>query len=137
MALPNLWQKKREESKSQKCKSKADVQKKSKCVNYKEKVKVHKRRVRQERSSKSSPQDMVSGHTGTPKSRKTSLRMKKVKKGDFCFKHLFQGTFWENSILKTNKIIFYWLSFETSMNNCPYSQNCSHSSKGQEYLKIF
>ena len=49
--------KKREESKSQKDKSQ--------CANYKEKVKVHKRRVRQERDGKSSPQDIVSDRTGT------------------------------------------------------------------------
>ena len=47
----------------------------------KEKTKVHKRRVRQERNGKSSPQDMVSGCTGTPKSRKASLKIKKSKRG--------------------------------------------------------
>ena len=41
-----------------------------------------KRKVRHKRSGKSFPQDMISGRTGTPKSRKkTSLRMKKFKRG--------------------------------------------------------
>ena len=99
MALSNPRQKK-EENKSQKCKSKANMQKKKGNVrSTKEKAKVRKRRVCQEMSGKSSPQDILSGHTGTLKSRKTFLRMKKSK-GDFCLKHLFQETFWQNSILK-------------------------------------
>ena len=73
--------------------------KKNKSQYAKEKAKVHKGRVRQERNGKSSPQDMVSGRMGTPKSRKTSLRMKKVKKGTSVLntsskRHFDRTVFW-------------------------------------------
>ena len=77
MALSNPRQKKKRR------KIKANMQKKANMQSTKEKAKVRKRRVRQEKSGKSSLQDMVSGRTGTPKSKKTSLRMEKSKKGDF------------------------------------------------------
>ena len=81
---------------------------------------------------------MISGYTGTPKSKKKNFpKDEKVKKGTSVLNTSSKRRLIEQRFEMQNKTIFDWLSFETSMNNYPYSQNCSHSSKGQEYLKIF
>ena len=100
MALSNLPQK-REENKSQKCKSKDDEQKKKPmCEVTKKKPKCAKEGYAKRGAVKVSRRTWFLVVRVPQNQEKNFPKDEKVKKGDFCLKHLFQETFWQNNILK-------------------------------------
>ena len=117
MALSNPWSKRKRGRKQE-----PKVQIKSRWA--KEKAKVRKRRVRQERSGKSSPQNMVSGHK---KSKKRFLFQTPLPRDV-----LTRTVFWN---AKQDHLLL--IEFRNFNKQLPLFPKLFHSSKGQEYLKIF